>query len=89
MDTLEGIQRLFEQARNEPIQAFDVVAYVRGRIPPLEVRPPEPNPIIWKVSAAVSALAAVIPLVLFVETFLVLDDLMIEFLLPTQGVWLW
>jgi hypothetical protein len=89
MDTLNGIRRLFERAKNEPSQDIDVVDRVRLAVRPLRIQPPTTATIVWKVSAAVSALAAVIPLVLIAKAYLALDDLTIEFLLPVQGAWLW
>lgn len=89
MDTLDGIRRVFEQAKDEPTYAIDVVERVRLGIRPLEIQPPATRLVVWKISAAASALAAVIPLVLIVRTYLALDDFMIEFLIPTQGVWPW
>jgi hypothetical protein len=89
MDTLDGVRRLFGRAKDEPVHAIDVVERVRVEIGSLEIEPPPRGPIVWKVSAAVSTLAAVLPLILIARTYLALDDLTIEFLLPAQGVWLW
>ncbi len=89
MDTLEGIQHLFDRAKSEPVQAFDVVASVRRGIRPLQVEPPAPNLTIWKISGAVSALAAVIPLAVVVKAFGVFDEFLIDLYLPTQVTWLW
>ncbi len=90
MDTLEGLQRLFGEAKKEPVAAFDVVDSVRRQIgPQLAERAAPPTLIVWKVSAAASVLAALIPLVLVVKVFLALDDLSIAFFPLTEGAWLW
>jgi len=89
MDTLEGIRRLCDRAKDEPVQGFDVVASVRQGIRPLRVEPPAPSLTIWKISGAVSALAAVIPLAVIVKAFGVFDEFLIELYIPTQVAWLW
>jgi hypothetical protein len=90
MDTLKGLQRLFGEAKKESVSAFDVADAVRRQIgPPVVERAAPPTLVVWKVSAAASALAALIPLALTVKTFLTLDDFVTAFFPLTEGAWLW
>lgn len=90
MDTVDGLQRLFGEAKKEPAVAIDVVDSVCRQIRSDTAEPElPPTLIVWKISAGASALAAVIPLVLIVRGFLALDDFVIAFFPLTEGAWLW
>lgn len=89
MDTLKGIQRLFDQAKREPVQAHDVAESIQNCIRELEPGPLTPSLDVWKISAGALGLAAVIPMVFTVNAFLLLDDLAIDVFPLIEGPWLW
>ena len=86
MDTLKKIEKILQQAAQEPTPVFGVSEKVLRRI---TEQSDVPDFITFDILAAVSAVAASVILFWAINTWIQLSDPMTEWLAPIQEVPLW